>query len=85
VTDDKRAMIAFLRGHGAAEERQRELLADEGPQPAQAIAESLSALNAAQEMGMWPGPRSDRQEQDVERVRRRWIRIQQHARKATAR
>jgi hypothetical protein len=46
-------------GQAVAAERQRRLLAEEGPRPAQAVAESLSALNALEAMGPWPGPRDE--------------------------
>ena len=85
MADDKAAMIAFLHGHRAAERRQRVLLAAEGPQPALAVAESLAALDAAQQLGMWPAPRSEREERDIERLRVRWARIEQRAANARTR
>ena len=39
-------MKRWRLGHAVAAERQRRLLAEEGPRPAQAVAESLAALNA---------------------------------------
>jgi hypothetical protein len=87
VSDDKHAVRAMLRGYRAVERRQLELRAQEGPRPRQAVAESLSALNAAQDMGLWPGPRSavDQSETEIERVRDRWARVQNRAKKAAQR
>jgi hypothetical protein len=70
----------WLRGQRAAEERQRNLWAAEGPKPAQAVAESLSTLNALHAMGMWPGPLDPISVEGVQRVRRRWARVQRRAR-----
>lgn len=83
--DEPARIRRWRRGHEMAEQRQRSLQAAEGPQPAIAIAESLSALNALEAMGMWPGPRDPVSEQAVERVRRRWARVQRRARQARAR
>jgi hypothetical protein len=66
-------------GHAIAAERQRRLLAEEGPRPAQAVAESISALNALEAMGLWPGPRDEIAERGVEQVRRRWAKVQKRA------
>ncbi len=85
VTDEKRAVRAMLRGYRAAELRQLELRAREGPRPEQAVAESLSALNAAKDMGLWPAPRGAVEQSDIERVRRRWARVQNRAKKAAQR
>lgn len=64
----------------AGEELQRSLRAAEGPRPAQAVAECLSALNALEAMGRWPGPSDPVSEQGVQAVRERWARIQRRAR-----
>jgi hypothetical protein len=64
----------------AAEERQRQLRAAEGPRSAQAVAECLSALSALDAMGMWPGELDPISERQVDEVRRRWARIQRKAR-----
>jgi hypothetical protein len=85
MTADQRALRAFLYGHRAADRRQRALLVERGPQPSQAVAESLAAANALEHMGMWPGPRSKHQQLEVDRVRRRWARIEQHALQAKKR
>lgn len=37
-----------------------------------AVAESLSALNALDAMGMWPAPRDAISEQGIQQLRRRW-------------
>lgn len=66
-------------GERLAEERQRSLRAAEGPRPTQAVAESLSALNALHAMGMWPGPLDPISEERVQDVRRRWVRVQRRA------
>jgi hypothetical protein len=77
---DEAARVKRWRlGHEAAAERQRRLLAEEGPRPAQAVAESLSALSALAKMGLWPGPRDEISERAVEQVRRRWAKVQQRA------
>jgi hypothetical protein len=61
---------------------QHSLQAAEGPRPARAVAQSLSALSALKTMGRWPGPRDPVSERAIEEVRRRWARIQQRARAA---
>jgi len=61
---------------------QRTLQAIEGPRPARAVAQSLSALSALETMGRWPGPRDPVSARAIEEVRRRWARIQQRARAA---
>jgi hypothetical protein len=83
--DPKAALARWRRGHEAAERRQRELLAREGPRPAQAAAEAASALNALAAMGAWPGPRDPVSERAVEVVRRRWARAKRRARQTKAR
>jgi len=77
---DQAALVKRWRlGHAVAAERQRRLLAEEGPRPDQAVAESLAALNAMEAMGLWPGPRDEIAERGVERVRRRWAKVQKRA------
>jgi hypothetical protein len=77
---DEAALVRRWRlGHTIAAERQRRLLAEEGPRPAQAVADSLSALNALEAMGLWPGPRDEIAERGVEQVRRRWAKVQKRA------
>ncbi len=78
--DEGERIRRWRRGMQAAEERQRALRAAEGPRPAQAVAESLSVLNALEAMGRWPGPRDPISEQGVQHVRERWARIQGRAR-----
>ena len=73
-------LLRLKRGHAAAAARSAEIAYDEGPRPEQAVAESLSAINALAEMGLWPGPRDPESERAVEEVRRRWVRIQRRAR-----
>ncbi len=77
--DEKAAVRRWLRGQAAAEARIREVAAAEGPDPEQAVAEALSAVNAAAEMGLWPGPRDPASEAAVIEVRKRWARIQKRA------
>jgi hypothetical protein len=80
---DERARVKrWRRGQAAAEERQLRLLVEEGAQPALAVAESLAALNALADMGLWPGPRDPACEREVSEVRARWARIQRRARRA---
>ena len=82
VTNEQRAVRAWLRGQRAAQHMQRAVRAASGARPSIAVAESLAALNAAQQMGIWPGPRSEISEREVEHVRRRGARIQNRARQA---
>jgi hypothetical protein len=72
--------IARLRrGHDAASARIAELRRAEGPQPARAVAEALSAARALSETGAWPGPRDPASERSVEEVRSRWACIERRA------
>jgi hypothetical protein len=77
--DQAAAVRRWLRGQVMAAERSRQLSAAEGPNPKQAVAEALSAVNALAEMGLWPGPRDPANEAAVIQVRRRWARIQKKA------
>lgn len=74
-------MKRWRHGQAVAADRQRRLLAEEGPRPVQAVAESLSALNALETMGLWPGPRDEISELGVEQVRRRWAKVQKRAKR----
>ena len=82
---ERTAVRRWKRGQELAAERRRELLASEGPRPAQAVAESLSAANALEAMALWPAPRDPVSEAAVQQVRRRWARIQQRAKQARTR
>jgi hypothetical protein len=73
------ALRRWRAGQQAAARRQRELLRAEGPRPDRAVAEALAALEALEAMGLWPGPRDPVSERAVERVRRRWARIEHRA------
>lgn len=77
--DEATAVRRFLRGQAMAAARGRQALAAEGPNPKQAVAEALSAVNALAEMGLWPGPRDPANEAAVIQVRQRWARIQKKA------
>lgn len=77
----KRSVQRWLAGQRAAERLQRAMQAAEGPRPDRAVAHSLSALSALEAMGEWPGPRDPVSERAVVEVRRRWARIQRHARR----
>jgi hypothetical protein len=77
--DEGTKIRRFLEGQKLGGERRRRLVREEGPDPAQAVAESLSALNAAETMGLWPGPRDPLAERAVQEVRRRWARVQKRA------
>jgi len=79
---EKDAVKRMLRGFGAAQVRQRELLRVEGPRPEQAVAEAIAAADALAAEGKWPGPRDPVSERAVEGVRRRWVRIGSNARQA---
>jgi hypothetical protein len=85
VHDPKRDTARWRGGQALAERRSRAAVRAEGPDPAQAVAESLAALNALAAMGLWPGPRDPVSERAVEEVRRRWARIERRARAARAR
>lgn len=82
MDDERTAVKRWLAGQRASAHRQRTLQAMEGPRPARAIAQSLSALSALETMGRWPGPRDVVAERAIEEVRRRWARIQKRARAA---
>jgi hypothetical protein len=82
---EARTVRRWRRGHAIAAERQRELVAERGPHAAQAVAESLSALNTLAAMGRWPAPRDPVTEAAIEQVRRRWARVQQRAKQARIR
>jgi hypothetical protein len=77
---DREAVRKMVRGHAAAAEMQKRVLAAEGPQPEQAIAEALSALTLLEDMGQWPGPRDTLAEREVEEVRSRWAKVQRRYR-----
>ena len=83
--DEAAAVRRWRRGQAVAASRQQELSLLEGSQPERAIAESMAALNALAEMGLWPGPRDPGSESEVEEVRRRWARIQRRAKHARQR
>ena len=78
----KASIRRWLAGQRASEQMQHVLKAAEGPRPARAVAHALSALAALEAMGRWPGPRDPISERAVAEVRRRWARIQRHARRA---
>jgi hypothetical protein len=80
--DEAAAVRRWRTGQLRAAERQRVLLAQQGPRPAQAVAESLSVLNAMDDMGMWPMPRDQVSEHAIQQVRRRWARVQHRAKQA---
>ncbi len=83
--DEAAAVRRWLHGQARAAVRIQESSAAEGPNPAQAVAEALSAVNALAEMGMWPGPRDPASEASVVAVRRRWAGIQKRAMRGRAR
>lgn len=76
---DAVAVRRWLQGQARAAARSREVVVEQGPNPSQAVAEALSAVNALVEMNMWPGPRDPANEAAVVEVRRRWARIQKRA------
>lgn len=76
---EKAAVRRWLHGQAMAAARSRQAAAAEGPDPAQAVAEALAAVNALAAMGLWPGPRDPASEAAVIEVRRRWARIQKRA------
>jgi hypothetical protein len=78
-------IVRMLRGQRAAAVAQRELMRAEGPQPARAVAEALSAAAALAAQGEWPAPRDPASERAIEKVRSRWVRIAQNAKLAQKR
>ncbi len=80
--DERAAVQRWLAGQRAAAQAQRALQASEGPRPARAVAQALSALSALETMGRWPGPRDAVSERAIDEVRRRWARVQHRARAA---
>ena len=74
-------MRRWRRGQIAAERRQLELQAAEGPRPQQAVAEALAAFELLRRAEGHPGQRDPISEQQVVEVRRRWARIQKRAQK----
>ncbi len=48
--------------------------------PELSVSESLAAINAAYDMGLWPGPRDLIAESAIDRVRSRWAQVQNRAR-----
>jgi hypothetical protein len=84
-TDQGAVVRRWLHGQALAAVRIRQAAAEEGPDPRQAVAEALSAVNALAEMGLWPGPRDPASEAAVIKVRERWARIQKRAMRARAR
>jgi hypothetical protein len=79
------AVQRWKHGQLAAAQRQRDLMRAEGPDPQQAVAEALDALDALESAGLWPGPRDAVSERAVIAVRDRWARIQRNARAARTR
>jgi len=75
----------FLAGHRAAAARAAQTRATEGPRPERATRESLAALNALAEMGLWPGPRDAPRESAAGQVRKRWVAVQRRAGQARQR
>lgn len=84
-SDEAAAVQRWRRGQALAADRQRALVAAEGPRPAQAVAESLSALEALDTMQLWPAPRDPISERAVAQVRRRWAKVQHRAKQARTR
>jgi hypothetical protein len=85
MRDEGRSIRRWRAGHRAAARLQRLQLVREGAKPAQAIAESLAALNALEAMGLWPSPRDPVTERSIERVRARWALVEKRAKRARAR
>jgi hypothetical protein len=85
VINARDAVRRWRTGQEAAAKRQRELRVTEQVGSAQAIAESLAALNALDAMALWPGPRDPVSERAIQGVRRRWARVQRRARRARSR
>jgi hypothetical protein len=82
-TDQRTAFLRWRSGQAAAARRQQELVAAEGARPLISVAESRSAANAMEQSLGWPLARDPVSEQAVERVRRRWARVQQRAKRAS--
>jgi hypothetical protein len=82
MQDERAAVRRWLSGLRASADAQRALQASEGPRPARAVSQAMSALSALEGMKRWPGPRDARSERAIQKVRRRWARIQGRARAA---
>lgn len=70
----------MLRGHVAAAEMQKRLLAAEGPREETSFEDAIALITVVDELHGWPGQRSRLGERGVEEVRRRWAKIQRHYR-----
>lgn len=81
--DQRKAFLRWRTGQAAASRRQQELVATEGARPAVSVGESRSALNALDLSSGWPAARDPVSQDAIERVRRRWARVQQRAKRAS--
>jgi hypothetical protein len=79
TTREAERIKRWRQGQIAAARRQLELSASEGPNPAQAVAEALSAFELVTRGKRQPSQRDPISERDVTEVRRRWARIQKLA------
>lgn len=81
--DQRQAFLRWRTGQAAAARRQQELVVAEGARPTVSVGESRSALNALESSSGWPAARDPVSQDAIERVRRRWARIQQRAKRAS--
>jgi hypothetical protein len=78
--NDREAVKKMLRGHAAAAEMQKRLLAAEGPRAETSFAEAAALIDVLEDLHGWPGERSTLADRGVQEVRRRWAKIQKHYR-----
>jgi hypothetical protein len=82
MLDRRTAFLRWRSGQVNAARRQQELLAAEGARPSTSVGESRAAANALEESSGWPAARDPVAQHAVERVRRRWARVQKRAKRA---
>lgn len=85
TSTEKAAVRRWIHGQELAALRSKQVAAQRGPVPEQAVAEALSAIGALAAMGLWPGPRDAANEAAVVEVRGRWARIQKRAMRGVSR
>jgi hypothetical protein len=81
--DQRKAFLRWRTGQAAAARRQQELVVMEGARPTASVGESRSAVNALELSSGWPSARDAVSQDAIERVRRRWARVQQRAKRAS--
>jgi len=82
MLDQRTAFLRWRSGQAAAARRQQELVVAEGARPSVSVGESRAAANAMEQSSGWPVARDPVARHAIERVRRRWARVQQRAKRA---